>query len=227
METGRAGIAANFEMQEGNGMAKDQANNGAGAMEERLFASAHAALTFAFNYSAQAVERPMMARMADKGGGTGKGLGGIDGAGQAGIILGKVSKLSRLHQAIIVCRFAPQSCECRSCGSAVDAHDWLGAVREVSDVAVTAALSAHPTARVLRDAIVARHFGKKLLLSDAAARADVSAATATNHNKLIVSWLRGSRTVKGSGAQRDAGVIGEEARAMHHIADLLLTSHIC
>ncbi|MDQ2187195.1 hypothetical protein RBI13_18610 [Alcaligenaceae bacterium A4P071] len=199
--------------------------------DEPLFSSAHAALTFAFNYSAQAYDRPTMARMAEKAAGgsvhSGKRLAGIDGAGQAGIILGKVAKLWRFHQAIIVCRFAPQTCECRSCGGAVDSHDWLGAVREVSDVAVTAALSAHPTARVLRDAIVARHFGKKILLSDAAARADVSAATATNHNKLIVSWLRGSRTVKGTGAQRDAGVIGEEARAMHHITDLLLTSHLC
>lgn len=224
MGTGRAGIAANFEMKEGSSMAKDQANDGAGTMEERLFSSAHAALTFAFNYSAQAVERPMMARMADKGGGTGKGLGGLDGAGQAGMILSKVKSLSRLHQAILRARFGERLANCPCCGSPADDHDWITAIRVISDHAVTEALSSHVTSRILRDAIIARYFGKKLLLQDAAARANVSINTATKHNGLLVTWLRGSRTTKESDGQRGAGKRGEEARAMEAISSAL-TDH--
>lgn len=220
MGTGRAGVVVNFEMKQGSGMAKDQANNGAAIMEERLFTSAHAALTFAFNYSAQAVERPMMARMADKGGGSGKGLGGLDGAGQAGMILSKVTSLSRLHQAILWARFGERVANCPCCGSPADDHDWLAAIRVISDHAVADALSSHVTSRILRDAIIARYFGKKLLLQDAAARANVSINTATKHNGLLVTWLRGSRTTKEADGQRGAGKKGEEARAMEAIASL-------
>lgn len=221
MGTGKAGVVANFEMKQGSGMAKDQANNGAAIMEERLFSSAHAALTFAFNYSAQAVERPMMARMADKGGGTGKGLGGLDGAGQAGMILSKVATLSRLHQAILRARFGERVANCPCCGSPADDHDWLAAIRVISDHAVADALSSHVTSRILRDAIIARYFGKKLLLQDAAKRANVSPATASNHNGLLVAWLRGSRTTKEKEGKRGQGQKGEEARAMERIAELL------
>lgn len=221
MGTGRAGIAANFEMKEGRGMAKDQAINGAAIMEERLFSSAHAALTFAFNYSAQAVERPMMARMADKGGGTGKGLGGLDGAGQAGMILSKVKSLSRLHQAILRARFGERVASCPCCGSPADDHDWLAAIRVISDHAVADALSSHVTSRILRDAIIARYFGKKLLLQDAAVRVNVSVATASRHNSLLVEWLRGSRTLKASSGNRSAGIRGVEAIAMDAISRLL------
>lgn len=227
MGTGRAGVVVNFEMKQGSGMAKDQANNGAATMEERLFTSAHAALTFAFNYSAQAVERPMMARMADKGGGSGKGLGGLDGAGQAGMILSKVKSLSRLHQAILRARFGERVANCPCCGSSADDHDWLAAIRVISDHAVADAVSSHITSRILRDAIIARYFGKRLLLQDVAARANVSPATTSKHNGLLVTWLRGSRITNGKNGARMAGRKGQEDIAFESIATVLRDAGLC
>lgn len=194
----------------------------------RLFATAHAALTFAFNHSDQVYDKPMMARMAQSPGpGTGKGLGGQDGAGQAGIILAALESLPRLYRAILVARFAPQSEPCKCCKGATDRLEWLEAIREISNAAACEALSAHPTARVLRDAIVARYFGKDVKLSDAADRAGVSAATATNHNGKIKLWLYGTRTTKKTDGGRGDGKKGVEALAMEYAADLLTAKGLC
>ncbi|KAK50449.1 hypothetical protein L576_1727 [Bordetella bronchiseptica OSU054] len=103
----------------------------------------------------------------------------------------------------------------------------MAAVREISDAAACDALSAHPTPRVLRDAIVARYFGKDVKLSDAAERAGVSAATATNHNGKIKLWLYGTRTTKQKGGERGAGQKGVEALAMEYAADLLAAKGLC
>lgn len=101
------------------------------------------------------------------------------------------------------------------------------AVREISDAAACEALSAHPTPRILRDAIVARYFGKDVKLSDAADRAGVSAATATNHNGKIKLWLYGTRTTKQKDGGRGEGKKGIEALAMEYATDLLTAKGLC
>jgi hypothetical protein len=196
------------------------------AKATRLFATAHAALTFAYNHSDQVYDKPVIGRLA-QGPSSGKGLGGADGTGQAGIILGALEPMPRLYRAILVARFAPRTDKCKCCQGTVDRHDWLAAVREISDAAACDALSAHPTPRVLRDAIVARYFGKDVKLSDAADRAGVSAATATNHNGKIKLWLYGTRTTKQKRGERGAGQKGVEALAMEFAADLLSAKGLC
>ena len=76
---------------------------------EPLFINAHSALVFAFNFSGQCYDRPMMNRMAAPSVGTGKGLVGLDGAAQAGMIRGEVKSLGKLAEAILIARFAPHS----------------------------------------------------------------------------------------------------------------------
>ncbi|RBL87885.1 hypothetical protein DDE05_00470 [Streptomyces cavourensis] len=109
----------------------------------------------------------------------------------------------------------------------MDRHDWLAAVREISDAAACEALSSHPTPRILRDAIVARYFGKDVKLSEAAGRAEVSAATATNHNGKIKLWLYGTRTTKQKDGGRGDGKKGIEALAMEYATDLLAAKGLC
>lgn len=192
----------------------------------RLFASAHAALTFAFAHADQMYDKPALARLALESI-PGRGLGGADGAAQAGIIFAALEPLPRLYSAILTARFAPRTDHCPCCRSLVDRHEWLAAIREISDAAACEALSAHPTPRVLRDAIVARYFGKDVKLSEAADAARVSAATATNHNGKVKLWLYGTRTTKQKDGGRGEGRKGVEARAMEFAADLLIAKGLC
>lgn len=195
---------------------------------EPLFSSAHAALMFAYNHHNQIYDRPLLARLAQRTSpGKSKGLGGVDGAAQAGIILAAVQKLPRLYQAIVVARFSPRTDQCKCCQGAVDRQEWMAAIREISDAAASDALSAHPTARILRDAIVARYFGKDVLLADAANRASVSVSTATNHNGKIKLWLHGTRTTKEKDGGRGPGSKGVEALAMEYISDVLTAQGLC
>ncbi|POR52772.1 hypothetical protein B0G62_10469 [Paraburkholderia eburnea] len=53
---------------------------------EKLFRTPQDALVFAFNYSMQRGDRPLVDRLAAPAARTGKGLSGNDGAGQAGMI---------------------------------------------------------------------------------------------------------------------------------------------
>ncbi|MNR58190.1 hypothetical protein D3C85_1791260 [compost metagenome] len=64
-------------------------------------------------------------------------------------------------------------------------------------------------------------------LSDAAERAGVSVATATNHNGKIKLWLYGTRTTKQKCGERGAGQKGVEALAMEYAADLLSAKGLC
>jgi hypothetical protein len=189
--------------------------------EAPLFSSAHAALTFAYNHSGQVYDRPAMARAAQRNTSSGKGLGGVAGAAQAGMILRAVQDLPRLHQAILRARFGGRGAKCPHCNADADDSDWLAAVREISDAAVASAMSSHLTNRKLRDGIIARYFGKKVLLSAAARAAEVSDATASQHNGMIIGWLRGTRTTKEQGGDRSDGKKGQEQIAMEAITDLL------
>jgi hypothetical protein len=181
-------------------------------VSEPLFKTAHQALSFAYNFSASSLDRPLMSRMADKYKPTGKGLAGLDGAGQAGMILRNMQELPRLHQMIILARFAPQASECHCCGGPVPDAFWLGAIREISNAAVPV-LSGHITMRALRDGIVAKYFGQKTSIQDLAKKAGVNRDTASHQNGLIVIWLHGTRITK-KGKEREAGVKGQEQLAL-------------
>lgn len=197
---------------------------------EPLFSSAHAALTFAFNHTAQVYDRPIMARLAatPRPGG-GKGLGGTDGAGQAGMILAKLDGISELHQLIIAARFLPKTVACPCCASEVWDADWLAVVRRISDMAMQAGvLSGHLVHRSVRDGLVARYFAGKegrarISPGALALKAGISDRTVTDQNSKITLWLRGSKlTRKGKGVPPEAGVVGEEQRAMNRIEALLI-----
>lgn len=194
-------------------------------MSEPLFKTAHQALSFAYNFSASTLDRPLMNRMADKFKPTGKGLAGLDGAAQAGMILRNITELPRLQQMILIARFAPQGSECHCCGGPVPSLIWMGAVREISDAAVSQALSGHVTMRALRDGLVARYFGQKINLQDLAKKANVNRDTASKQNTQLMTWLHGTRITK-KGELREDGVKGQEQLALDAAESVLLDARI-
>jgi len=204
--------------------------NHATIISEPLFRSAHAALVFAFNFTMQQYDRPLMNKVASKDSeqGEGKGLSGQDGAAQAGMIRRRLSTLPPLQQAIMVARTAPATLVC-SCGAPCcqgrQANlEWTAAIRLVADSAEKEALASCTINRGLTLGLLTRLFGqgKGQQMSDIAEQAGVSSNTATNHLSRLKLWLHGSKTrgvVVGVGqealaifaaeqALTDAGIVG-------------------
>lgn len=165
---------------------------------DALFRSAHAALVFAANYSGQAYDRPVMNRMATKAGPEGKGLHGIDGAAQAGLILAELRMLGPFYEAILVADVAqetvPCDCERPCCSGSRDNTRFADAVNTLSKEVLERVLSGCISHRVLRVGLVRKFFGVPgITLKDLAKACDVSDDTAARHNEKITALLRKER----------------------------------
>ena len=187
-----------------------------GAVEaeiEPLFSSTHAALVFAFNFSHQAYGRPVMNRMADGPKRSGKGLVGLDGAGQAGLIRAAVDALGREEAMVITARFAPrrEKCECTRpcCSGYVPGREWRAAIDHLTEYVLRMALAGTVSHYRVRNGIVRRIFGDTVNLGELAEHACVGRDTMGDHAKRIAKHLGGI-----------------EGRAMKAIDDKLYTKGI-
>lgn len=172
-------------------------------MNDELFNSAHAALAFAYNFEAQPPPG-VLARLAGTTTiGRGKGLVGLDGAGQAGMILAEVREVGPAAVYILAARYAPKTmpCACRApcCCGERRTEIWDEAIAWITEQAL-GQLSGHVSNFRLRRGIVARFFGAKVNIGELAEYATVSRNTVTEHNAKIAAWLR-----------------KEEARVLHAI----------
>lgn len=188
-----------------------------------LFESAHGALVFAFNFSGQCYDRPMMNRLASPAVGSGKGLVGLDGAAQAGMIRAEVQTLGKLAEAIIIARMAPRSvpCHCRSacCAGHRPNKEWTDAISVLADYVRTTALAGCTSNGMLRREYVVRHFTRKddrISLEALAEKHDIHRDTASAHAAKVALLLGGAQAKKGK-----PGVLGLESVAMDAIEDKL------
>jgi hypothetical protein len=102
-------------------------------MTEHLFTSAHDALTFAFRFSHQASPKtPMSTLLSGLGIGSGKGLVGIDGAAQSGLILSAVGHLPVDQKQVLTVRYGDVPIECSCCGAEGRSKEWMAAVDDLS-----------------------------------------------------------------------------------------------
>lgn len=135
-------------------------------IEEPLFGSAWSALAFAFRYSTQQYQPTPMARLMRGSIGSGKGLVGLDGAAQAGLIRAIVDKLPEFERCAIVARFA------------LDQRESLGAKLVLVGPA-TASLGTGVHNRRMVDNLVQRFYGRRCHLKDIAETYGVHANTMT------------------------------------------------
>lgn len=167
-------------------------------IEHPIFDSTHQALVFAFHRSNATVARPLMNRLAGGESGGGLGLGGVDGAGQAGMILRRISELEPLHVAILRARYGVRERVCPCCQQPVAHHDWVGAIRVIGDSACEMLAMPSVTQELCRDLVVRYFSAQKRPLEDIGSRHSVSLSTASRAFGEIVLWLRGSRKGKGN-----------------------------
>lgn len=165
---------------------------------EPLFDNAHGALVFAFNFSGQSFDRPLMNRLAAPGVGTGKGLVGLDGAAQAGMIRAEVQKLGRLAEAILIARIAPRTspCSCKAvcCSGHKPNKEWTDAVSYLADQVRTSALAGCTSNGLMRREYVVRYFTAKeqrISLETLADRYEIDRHTVSAHASKVASWFSG------------------------------------
>ena len=135
-------------------------------LEDPLFDSTWAALAFAFRYSTQQYQPTPMARLMRGSIGSGKGLHGLDGAAQAGLIRGIVETLPEFERCAIIARFA------------IDRKEALAAKMVLVSPA-TAALGTGVYNRRMVDNLVQRFYGERCHLKDLAETHGVHANTMT------------------------------------------------
>lgn len=203
---------------------------------ETLFDSVDSALRFAFSYSTQQYGPTPMAR-AMRGGnvGTGKGLVGVDGAAQAGMIRAELKTISELDRSLLIAQFAPVELPCactRACCSGNRPNvEWADAVSYLTEH-TTYLFAGHLSSYKLRRTLVERHFGahrdihgKKKTIERLAQECEIHRQTVSTHHQKLMAYFRGTKGVNGAvGAQavalqradeqlRDRGFVGMEETA--------------
>jgi len=153
-----------------------------------LFTSTHSALAFAFNHSERQGVPNLLQRMADRDREPGRGLVGLDGAAQAGMILREVFQLPALQRAVIICKFARPK-PCGHCGTLVDTSERVQAIEALAQHTLSVLAAERPNL-ALRRALVRRHFGQKVSMQDLAKQCGVHQNTATNHWRKVQKLLK-------------------------------------
>ncbi|MGF6697633.1 hypothetical protein OKW38_002245 [Paraburkholderia sp. MM5496-R1] len=101
---------------------------------EPVFKSTEAALRYAYAFSTEQYGRSAMAVMYARPG-NGLGLGGLDGAGQAGMVRAEIDKLTPTQRAVLVVRYAPRElpCSCRRpcCSGHYQNGEWKAAIEDL------------------------------------------------------------------------------------------------
>lgn len=188
--------------------------------DEPVFTSTHGALRFALNHAHGTLQKPLITRLMGGASG-GRGLGGLDGAGQAGLILAELENLSELHGAFVLARYAAPTvpCECRSqcCRGYRESELWRVAIEYLVRYVLVEGLTGTFSHYRLRRAIVTRYFGIKASFVDIAKECGVCRNTASSYNAKVVERFRGTKEKKGVEALafeaidtrlRERGVVG-------------------
>jgi hypothetical protein len=161
-------------------------------IEGTLFRTAKGALLFASNYSHGQMKKPFLAKMVG-GGRPGRGLGGLDGAGQAGMIMAALSRLPRVQQALLIARHttAVTPCSCRSpcCKGSREEPDWAMAVEYIVEDVLKQGLTGTVSHYRLRRALVMRYLGIRHSFVDVAKQCGINRDTASERYKKIKEYL--------------------------------------
>ncbi len=193
------------------------------AETESLFRNSHEALLFAYRFASDQYDRPAMNKMAGGASRTGKGLAGLNGAAQSGMIRGLTKDLGPLHEAIVIARFAertrPCTCQASCCCGTKPNPEWLAAIEVITQAAL-GMLSGKLSHYRLRRGIVMNQFARKedkTKLISLATLCNVDRDTAADHNAIVAGWLSGTKLKADK-----PGVPGEIDKAVEAAGNRLL-----
>lgn len=147
------------------------------------------ALRFAFNQNRENYQASIINRMAGTPGSEGRGLGGLEGAGMAGIICRQVKALGFVPEAILMARYAQREERCAHCLNGTRATEfWCEAVAEVATHSAAALNMSHYR---LRYWVARRQFGCKLpvTIAELALQVSMSQRTCEEHIAKVKQWI--------------------------------------
>jgi hypothetical protein len=158
-------------------------------LDEPLFASAAAAAAFALNFNDQNYQKPALGRLIGTPPPPGKGLGGLDGAAQAGMVRAELATIGLIGEAIIVADIAhktkPCSCKALCCSGEVTNPEWSAAIGLLSNLAKE--LKVCPSYMNVRANLLRRFFGVPLEITEIARMCGLSRETVSVHNAKLTS----------------------------------------
>lgn len=166
-------------------------------LEDPLFDSTWAALAFAFRYSTQQYQPTPMARLMRGSIGSGKGLHGLDGAAQAGLIRCMVEKQPAFERASIVARFGWKSAE-----------GYAAKIMLIGPA--TASLGTGVHSRRMVDNLVQKFYGERVYLKELSELVGLHANTMTDRWRCIRKALTDleHRAIDGAEAAfQEAGLV--------------------
>lgn len=159
--------------------------------EDPLFRTHTGALLFALNYTHGGIKAPSLTALM---GGTrkGRGLSGLEGAAQAGMIQLELRQLSDVRRALLVGRYAvprtPCTCRAPCCRGYRENPDWGDAVRWLAEYVLD--FSGVVSHYHFRQALVRRHFGIRVTFLTMAAECGVHRHTASEQYKKVHEHLK-------------------------------------
>jgi len=150
-----------------------------------LFRNHDDALTFAMRFTSQQYPQSDLAKlMRTPGIGGGKGMIGLDGAAQAGIIKNRIERLGELERAAIIARYSARVDTCPCCGNDKALDEYKNAILNLANWACAFIGNAESVQRI-RYAIVQEYFERGNMLGKEAEKLNVPKRTAYDQKKKI------------------------------------------
>jgi hypothetical protein len=162
-------------------------------IEEGIFRSAREALVFALNYQCDQYATSAVARLAREGTiGSGRGLVGLDGAAQAGMVKSRLKTMSDQSVAALIARCMSHQVKCDGSDTAnaqmKDSAAWLAAIDEVRRFIETT--QAHAVVLdVVAVAAIRKFFGERKTVQEIADHAGMHRVTANRQILIIKAEL--------------------------------------
>lgn len=159
-----------------------------------IFKDAKEAIVFSLNFSDQQYAKSPMAMFLTRGAASsGRGLSGLDGSGQAGMVMAEIIRLDYAEALTLIARCSQKRLRC-TCGSPCCSKwapnpIWTMATSQLCDAALSA-VGTGMSSRAIRLASTQKFFGQKLSIQEIADFASVSRKTAGEHHARVKEFLK-------------------------------------
>lgn len=157
----------------------------------------------------------------------GRGLGGMDGAGQAGMIRQQVASLGRIPEAIIIARYAPENvvsgtCTCPACNGLHPNFERREAIFTLANHLQSYVFTTDVPLQT-RMGFVQRHFStKKIPLQEICKINRKHINTITKQAQLVKRFFVGEPAMVDVNGKKERQILpGAEIRALNDIEQLL------